>query len=61
VLGGGVFQNRQLLELLSTAWNDCDQPLGMPGRIPPNDGGLAAGQLTVALAKLDAGEQPLCA
>jgi hydrogenase maturation protein HypF len=51
VLGGGVFQNRLLTELL------IDELKGSatvyhPGSIPPNDGGLAAGQLAIALARL---------
>jgi len=50
VLGGGVFQNRVLSELLAARFSDSDQPLGLPGMIPPNDGGLAAGQLAVAAA-----------
>ena len=50
VLGGGVFQNRVLVELISEHWPDTGQELGLPGKIPPNDGGLAAGQLAVALA-----------
>ena len=49
VLGGGVFQNRLLTELLVAELNDTRQ-LCLPGRIPPNDGGLAAGQLAIALA-----------
>ncbi len=48
VLTGGVFQNRLLVELVAEAWMD-DRPLGLPGVIPPNDGGLAAGQLATAL------------
>lgn len=51
VLGGGVFQNRLLTELVAEMWRDESQPLGLPGAIPPNDGGLAAGQLAVAAAK----------
>jgi len=50
VLGGGVFQNRLLTELLVQMLYDHPQPLGLPGAIPPGDGGLAAGQLAVALA-----------
>jgi hydrogenase maturation protein HypF len=52
VLSGGVFQNRVLTELIArrfAAWPHC---LGLPGDIPPGDGGLAAGQLVVALARL---------
>ena len=51
VLTGGVFQNRLLTELVVEMWDDSPQPLGLPGIIPPNDGGLAAGQLAVAAAK----------
>jgi hydrogenase maturation protein HypF len=51
VLGGGVFQNQHLVEILA-----ADLPvrrLGLPGAIPPNDGGLAAGQLAVAVSWLE--------
>lgn len=48
VLSGGVFQNRVLVELLAVSWPSNGRLLGLPGRIPPNDGGLAAGQLAVA-------------
>ncbi|MCA9006254.1 MAG: hypothetical protein KDA70_13370, partial [Planctomycetaceae bacterium] len=51
VLGGGVFQNRCLVELLVEELKLNGQPVGLPGRIPPNDGGLAAGQLAVAIAR----------
>lgn len=55
VLSGGVFQNRRLLELLVERWPVECGPLGLPGGIPPNDGGLAAGQLAIALAHGRAG------
>lgn len=48
VLSGGVFQNRLLTELVIEMHRDAAQPLGLPGVIPPNDGGLAAGQLAIA-------------
>jgi hydrogenase maturation protein HypF len=48
VLGGGVFQNRVLVERLAEQFAETRQPLGLPGLIPPNDGGLAAGQLAIA-------------
>lgn len=51
VLGGGVFQNRCLVELLLEEFAQNRQPLGLPGKIPPNDGGLAAGQLAVAISR----------
>ena len=51
VLGGGVFQNRLLIELILEISAKASQRFGLPGVIPPNDGGLAAGQLAVAAAK----------
>jgi hydrogenase maturation protein HypF len=51
VLGGGVFQNRALVELIVEELAGSGQPLGLPGLIPVNDGGLAAGQLAVATAR----------
>jgi hydrogenase maturation protein HypF len=50
ILGGGVFQNRLLTELLVAELNETRR-LCLPGLIPPNDGGLAAGQLAIALAQ----------
>jgi hydrogenase maturation protein HypF len=50
VLSGGVFQNRLLTELVAEMHHVPSQPLGLPGIIPPNDGGLAAGQLAIAAA-----------
>jgi hydrogenase maturation protein HypF len=47
VHSGGVFQNKLLTELVAEM-HDESQPLGLPGIIPPNDGGLAAGQLAIA-------------
>jgi hydrogenase maturation protein HypF len=46
VLGGGVFQNRILVEEIAQRLPPAR--IGLPGRIPPNDGGLAAGQLAIA-------------
>jgi hydrogenase maturation protein HypF len=45
VLTGGVFQNRVLTEMVAAELGL--RALGLPGRIPPNDGGLAAGQLVI--------------
>lgn len=50
VVSGGVFQNRVLTELVAEEL--CDRELGLPGLIPPGDGGLAAGQLVIALASV---------
>jgi hydrogenase maturation protein HypF len=52
VFSGGCFQNRLLTELIQDTLADHPQPLGWPGVIPPNDGGLAAGQLAIAAARL---------
>ena len=51
VLGGGVFQNRCLVELVQEEMEQNGQPCGLPGVIPSSDGGLAAGQLAVAAAR----------
>ena len=53
VLAGGVFQNRLLTECVIDAVGDVSV-LGRPGVIPPNDGGLAVGQLVVALQGTEA-------
>ncbi|MEZ6072660.1 MAG: Sua5/YciO/YrdC/YwlC family protein [Pirellulales bacterium] len=47
VLAGGVFQNKLLTEMIAEMFAETSQPLGLPGVIPPGDGGLAAGQLAV--------------
>ena len=52
VLSGGVFQNRVLVECVVEQLGPEAARLGLPGRIPPNDGGLAAGQLAVAMMTL---------
>jgi hydrogenase maturation protein HypF len=48
VLSGGVFQNRLLTEWILESNAELAGRVGTPGIIPPNDGGLAAGQLAVA-------------
>jgi hydrogenase maturation protein HypF len=50
VLSGGAFQNKLLTELAVEMHSDSSQALGLPGIIPPNDGGLAAGQIAIAAA-----------
>jgi hydrogenase maturation protein HypF len=47
-LGGGVFQNRVLLEAAIAALRTDDHEVFWSARIPINDGGLAAGQLLAA-------------
>ena len=54
VLAGGVFQNKLLVEMLVEMVDDRVR-LKLPGRIPPNDGGLAAGQLAIAVMRERAG------
>ena len=54
VLCGGCFQNRVLTELVAEAFAG-HRPLATPGVIPTGDGGLAAGQLAVAGARLAEG------
>ncbi|MGN6545392.1 MAG: carbamoyltransferase HypF [Aureliella sp.] len=51
VLGGGVFQNKMLVELVNEKMSGRE--FAFPGTIPANDGGLAAGQLAVACAQLE--------
>jgi hydrogenase maturation protein HypF len=58
-LCGGVFQNRVLVELVAGRLHNHNQPLGLPGLIPPNDGGLAAGQLAIALSRLNSDRHSL--
>jgi hydrogenase maturation protein HypF len=53
VLGGGVFQNRVLTELVAEAL--AGRELALPGVIPPGDGGLAAGQLAIASTAVSSG------
>lgn len=47
VLAGGVFQNRVLTELVVEGLAQHPAPIGLPGNIPPGDGGLAVGQLLI--------------
>jgi hydrogenase maturation protein HypF len=50
VLTGGVFQNKLLVELILEMQQGYTQLIGLPGIVPVNDGGLAAGQLAIAAA-----------
>ncbi|MDP1564171.1 MAG: carbamoyltransferase HypF [Pirellulaceae bacterium] len=54
-LSGGVFQNRLLVELVNDQLRDGPIQVALPGRVPVNDGGLAAGQLVVALQQTSEG------
>lgn len=52
VISGGCFQNAVLTRETMKVLRNHSSGVGAPGRIPPNDGGLAAGQLAVAAATL---------
>jgi hydrogenase maturation protein HypF len=52
VLSGGVFQNRRLLEHVVDLLDDAGLRVLLPERLPPNDGGIAYGQLAIAAARL---------
>jgi hydrogenase maturation protein HypF len=51
VLAGGVFQNRTLVELVDGFLQAQSTQYVIPCKIPPNDGGLAVGQLAVAASR----------
>jgi hydrogenase maturation protein HypF len=53
VLSGGVFQNRVLLERTAERLEVSGLRVLVPERLPPNDGGIAYGQIAVAAARLD--------
>jgi hydrogenase maturation protein HypF len=55
VLTGGCFQNARLTTLVAERLRALGRTVYAHRRIPPTDGGLAAGQLAVALAHLRAG------
>jgi hydrogenase maturation protein HypF len=50
VLSGGSFQNRVLLERVSSNLRLSGLEVLVPARVPPNDGGIAYGQAAVACA-----------
>ncbi|MDP9256125.1 MAG: hypothetical protein M3Q31_06165 [Actinomycetota bacterium] len=51
VLSGGVFQHRLLLERTAALLEAAGLRALVPGRLPPNDGGIAYGQAAVAAAR----------
>ncbi len=55
VLSGGVFQNRLLLERTWALLDRVGLRVLVPERLPPNDGGIAYGQVAVAAARLRRG------
>jgi hydrogenase maturation protein HypF len=50
VLSGGCFQNRLLAERTAEAVQAAGRRVHLHGFVPPGDGGLAAGQLAIAMA-----------
>ncbi len=52
VLSGGVFQNRTLLERTAALLRGAGLSVMIPELLPPNDGGIAYGQLAVASARI---------
>jgi hydrogenase maturation protein HypF len=48
VLSGGVFQNRLLSEMIYTAITDAGLKVYTHRLVPPNDGGIALGQVAIA-------------
>ncbi|MFM7148524.1 MAG: hypothetical protein ACKO23_01655 [Gemmataceae bacterium] len=50
VLGGGCFINRRLVENMLLLFRKAGRPLFIPSHLPCGDGGIAAGQLAIALA-----------
>jgi hydrogenase maturation protein HypF len=56
VLSGGVFQNRCLLERTRALLTEARLGVLTPQALPPNDGGIAYGQLAVAAARLADGD-----
>ena len=55
VLTGGCFQNALLTEQTEHVLELQQREVGLHAQIPPNDGGLAVGQLAVAAAQLQKG------
>ena len=58
VLGGGVFQNRLLLEGVSMALGESGVRVLSPEQVPVNDGGLALGQVAIAAARQVQSDSP---
>ena len=56
VLSGGAFQNRRLMERSRKLLEAAGLRVLTPEALPPNDGGIAYGQLAVAAARLAEGD-----
>jgi len=55
VLGGGVFQNRLLLEGVAARVESAGLRALVPERLPPNDGAISYGQAAIAAAAVRGG------
>lgn len=60
VISGGVFQNRRLVELITADIPD-QRELSLSSLVPPNDGGLAIGQLAIATTTESSSRRQPCA
>ena len=56
VLSGGAFQNRRLMQRTRELLEGAGLRVLTPAALPPNDGGIAYGQLAVAAARLVEGD-----
>ena len=56
VLSGGTFQNRYLSSLVEEAFARESYRVLIPRQMPPNDGGIALGQLVIAAKKRENGD-----
>jgi hydrogenase maturation protein HypF len=54
LLTGGCFQNRRLAESVAARLRVAGREVWMHRRVPPNDGGLAAGQALAGLLRMNA-------
>jgi hydrogenase maturation protein HypF len=57
-LTGGCFQNRYLVERAAAALRRRGFRVLLHSRVPPNDGGIALGQVVVAAARIAGGHDP---
>ena len=55
VLSGGTFQNRFLSSYVEACLKEVPFRVLLPRQMPPNDGGIALGQLVIAAKKREIG------
>ena len=61
VLCGGCFQNALLTQRLHDALRGAGFEVYLPRQVPPGDGGIALGQISVAIERFAAGMVPVFA